>query len=162
MALTIGHALKQSGAQLLEVDGRELGVLTVPRPDGAQTVIYDNTPGGSGHVLELAESRGRDWVEAAHALLVGRDPATHDASCERACLACLLSFETERDVALLDRRRGLAALATLLGGAAPTGGDGPAAPSRADAATAARDPSRRTQAALEGASRRARRTGDRS
>jgi len=160
MALTIGHALKQSGAQLLEVDGRELGVLTVPRPDGAQAVIYDNTSGGSGHVLELAQGRGRDWVEAAHALLVGRDPATHDASCERACLACLLSFETERDVAFLDRRRGLAALATLLEGAAPTGGDNPAAPSAADAATAARDPSRRTQAALEGARRRARRTGD--
>lgn len=160
MALTIGHALKQSGAQLLEVDGRELGVLTVPRPDGVQAVIYDNTPGGSGHVLELAQSRGREWVEAAHALLVGRNPATHDASCERACLACLLSFETERDVAFLDRRRGLAALAMLLGGAAQTGGDGPAAPSRTDAAAATRNPSRRTQAALEGARRRARRTGD--
>lgn len=160
MALTIAHALKQSGAQLLEVDGRELGVLTVPRPDGAQAVIYDNTPGGSGHVLELAQSRGREWVEAAHALLVGRDPATHDASCERACLACLLSFETERDVAFIDRRRGLTALAMLLGGAAPTGGDGPAATSHTDAAAATRNPSRRTQAALEGARRRARRTGE--
>lgn len=163
MALTIGHALKQSGAQLLEVDGRELGVLTLPRPDGAQAVIYDNTPGGSGHVLELAQSRAREWVEAARALLVGRDPAAHDATCERACLACLLSFETERDVALLDRQRGRDTLGALLDGTPPPGrgglprggrDDGPAAPVRDDA--------QRSQAAADGARRRARRTGDRS
>lgn len=58
-SLTIGHALKQSGARLLEVDGRELGVLTVPQARGVQIVLFDNTPGGSGHVLELAEDNPR-------------------------------------------------------------------------------------------------------
>jgi hypothetical protein len=118
-ALTIGHALKQRGAQLLEVDGRELGVLTLPSARGFRAVIFDDTPGGSGHVLQLAEGRPRDWLEEAYQLLVGQNPMAHDGGCERACLACLLSFETERDVHLLDRRRGISALGRLLGLGAP-------------------------------------------
>jgi hypothetical protein len=56
VALTLGHALKQCGARWLEVDGRELGVLILPSAfGGCRTVLYDDTPGGSGHVLELAE-----------------------------------------------------------------------------------------------------------
>src|ERR1700755_1929917 len=50
-ALTVGHALRQCGASWLEVDGRELGVLVLPSARGGyRTVLYDNTPGGSGHV----------------------------------------------------------------------------------------------------------------
>ncbi len=159
--LTIGHALKQSGAQLLEVDGRELGVLTVTRPDGVQAVIYDNTPGGSGHVLELAQGRGRDWFEASRVLLAGQNPSVHDASCERACLACLLSFETERDVALLDRRRGLSSLDSLLDGA-PSTGSYPRRnpPSQEESPLPTRDREQRSQAASAGARRRARRNGE--
>jgi hypothetical protein len=162
-ALTIGHALKQSGAQLLEVDGRELGVMTLPFADGYRTVIYDNTPGGSGHVLELADGRAREWLEAAHRVLVGRDAAAHDATCERACLACLLSFEAERDIPLLDRRRGRDVLGALLNGTTPPAPTGrPRGPRDGGDEMPAPDRAQRNQRALEGQRRRARRTNDNS
>ncbi len=158
-ALTIGHALKQRGAQLLDVDGRELGVLTLPQDSGFRTVIFDDTPGGSGHVLELA-AEPSEWLRGAYDVLVGLDRATHDATCTHACLSCLLSFETERDIRLLDRRRGIQALGALLG-------LGPVTPPPAPRSTTAagsddsppRDRAQRVQAARDGAQRRQERLG---
>lgn len=158
-ALTLGHALKQSGTRLLEVDGRELGVMTVPLADGRCTVIYDNTPGGSGHVLELADSIGRVWLESAHHILTGTDSTAHDATCSRACLNCLLSFETERDIPHLDRRHGRDVLGALLSGTTPPRRSSRASPAPAtEGALSARDAASRAERAREGASRRARRT----
>lgn len=158
VALTLGHALKQCGARWLEVDGRELGVLTLPSAlGGCRTVLYDDTPGGSGHVLELAEGFARDWLVAARALLVGQNAAEHDSTCQRACLSCLLSFETEPDAPSLDRRRGIGALTALLDGVPPS----PTPPGRIAASDApsatGRDPAARANAARDGLRRRERR-----
>jgi DEAD/DEAH box helicase domain-containing protein len=158
VALTLGHALKQCGARWLEVDGRELGVLVLPSASGSyRTVLYDDTPGGSGHVLELAEGFARDWLVAACALLVGRDAAEHDLTCQRACLSCLLSFETEPDALSLDRRRGIGALTALLEDLPPS-----LTPTERTAAggvpsATVRDPAARASAARDGLRRRERR-----
>jgi hypothetical protein len=64
-------------------------------------VIYDNVPGGAGHVRELLE-RDRFWFERALEVLRGDDE--HHARCETACLDCLLAFDTQYE----DLRRRLA------------------------------------------------------
>lgn len=115
---TLGHALRIAGARLLEVDSRELGMLEAAFGATARAcpVIYDNVPGGVGHVLELARD-GRAWLEATRALL--RGDAAHDARCELACLDCILTFDSQHDMAAgrLNRRSGLAMLDAWLGGA---------------------------------------------
>jgi DEAD/DEAH box helicase domain-containing protein len=53
---TLAQTLLMSGAKLLELDNRELGALVVPAGDEGKrlgVVLYDNVPGGAGHVLEL-------------------------------------------------------------------------------------------------------------
>jgi hypothetical protein len=120
-------------------------------------VLYDDTPGGSGHVLELAEGFARDWLVAARALLVGRDAAEHDLTCQRACLSCLLSFETEPDAPSLDRWRGIGALTALLEDLPPSlTPTGRTAAGGVPSATV-RDPAARASAARDGLRRRERR-----
>ena len=91
-----GHALKLAGAELLEIDHREIGV--VFGPIGAHSKIgiqlFDNTAGGAGHVLELAAS-GKAWLARAQAVMY-RD-AEHHARCESACLQCLLTAASQGD-----------------------------------------------------------------
>lgn len=114
-ATTVGYALQQVGARWLEVDSRELGVSTAPTQGGAVSLVYDNTAGGSGHVHELAHGYSRKWMEAALDLMAGEDPAAHDRTCTRACLRCLLSFETGHAIGLIDRQAGMRVLTAILG-----------------------------------------------
>jgi len=53
---TLGYALQIAGARLLELDTRELGVMVASSADfsnGSGAVLYDNVPGGAGHVREF-------------------------------------------------------------------------------------------------------------
>ena len=53
---TLGYAFQRAAAKRLELDAREIGVLLVPTGEGGKgfgTVLYDNVPGGAGHVREL-------------------------------------------------------------------------------------------------------------
>lgn len=93
VAMTLAKGLQIAGAQLLELDSRELGVMTSPAGREGQTigpVLYDNAAGGAGHVRELCEM-GRGWLEAAYQILRGDD--SHHARCETACLDCILTFD---------------------------------------------------------------------
>lgn len=89
----LAAALLLSGARVLDLDVRELGVMTdIPVGDhgaGLGTVIYDNTPGGCGHVRELL-NLGASWLRKAGELLRGSDE--HHASCKHGCLDCILTF----------------------------------------------------------------------
>ena len=125
---TLGYALQQAGARLLELDSRELGVLAVPvgqKGGSWGVVLYDNVPGGAGHVRELIaegngdEVRGGEWFRLARDVLFVDE--AHDASCETACLQCLLAFDAQEAMSsgLLQRRQALATLDSLLGGFAP-------------------------------------------
>jgi hypothetical protein len=95
LMLTFGYALRRSGAQLLELDPREIGVLVVPAGEGGTSwapALYDNVPGGAGHVRQLL-GQGRDWLfRTRDALYVSKE---HDSRCETACLDCLLAFDSQ-------------------------------------------------------------------
>jgi Lhr-like helicase len=117
LIITLAYAFQRAAAQLLELDPRELGVLTVPTGEGGATrgaVIYDNVPGGAGHVRELL-AIGEEWLAAARAAMyVSGD---HDRRCESACLDCLLTFDAQRAMSQRPfvRRLALQCLDRLLG-----------------------------------------------
>jgi hypothetical protein len=114
-----GHALKLAGAELLEIDHREIGVVFGPIGASAKTGIqlFDNTAGGAGHVLELAAA-GEAWLTRALAVM-HRDPE-HHARCENACLLCLLTAASQSDfeTGRLHRRNAHRTLEELLSGIA--------------------------------------------
>ena len=81
-------------------------------------VIYDSTPGGSGHAIELAREDPREVRNAPCGLSTARF-ADHDAICRSACLRCLLSFDTQHvyPLRLLDWRAAAGILRRILPGA---------------------------------------------
>ena len=108
---------------MLELDSRELGVLTAPAGLNGSSwgaVVYDNVPGGAGHVRELLRL-GREWLEEARKTLFVSDE--HDARCDIACLDCILTYGAQEamDQGLLNRRLTLSALDSLLGNTSPPG-----------------------------------------
>jgi Lhr-like helicase len=118
---TLGYALQIAGARLLELDTRELGVMVASSEefsDGSGAVLYDNVPGGAGHVRELF-ARNREWLNEALSVLFVDE--RHDARCETACLDCLLTFDAQdaMNQGLLQRRRAYRLLKGLLAGGAP-------------------------------------------
>jgi ATP-dependent helicase YprA (DUF1998 family) len=163
-ATTVGHAIQQAGARWLEVDPRELGVMTIPHEGGYAPVVFDNTPGGSGHVLELAREQPRAIVESALRILEGEAPVEHDKICRSACLHCLLSFETQRAYrqGLLDRKTGGDVMKRMLGRFEPlpiVTKTLPDCEQPAPAPPPRRPLKEREQAAREGAARRKQREG---
>lgn len=95
LVTTLGYGLHRAAAQILQLDGRELGVVIVPAGEsgrGLGALLYDNVPGGAGHVRELLEY-GSDWLERTRKVLFV--DSAHDQRCKSACLDCLLSFETQ-------------------------------------------------------------------
>jgi hypothetical protein len=112
---SLGRALQLAGARLLQVDSRELGVLPLwlGGVEGFGVVLYDNVPGGAGHVRELL-GVGREWLEQARQRLWVSEE--HHARCRSACLDCILTFDAQHDMlkGWLDRRRALEALDRLL------------------------------------------------
>ncbi len=115
---TLAQALEIGGSKLLELDSRELGTLVVPageRGSGLGAVLYDNVPGGAGHVRELLEL-GREWLLEARRTMFVSDK--HDETCETACLDCLLTFDAQEPMrrGLLNRRLAIRVLDALLNG----------------------------------------------
>ncbi|MGE0883059.1 MAG: DEAD/DEAH box helicase [Blastocatellales bacterium] len=115
---TLAQALQIAGAQLLELDTRELGVMLTGVGCQANewgAVIYDNVPGGAGHVRELL-GMGRQWMEEAQKILFRSEE--HHQRCELACLDCLLTFDAQEAMSqgLLKRRETYEVLKKLLSG----------------------------------------------
>ena len=108
------HALRIGGCELLGLDTREIGGFVASQAGGSRVVLHDTSPGGAGHVLELADRRGREWIAAA--IAVTERDETHQRSCRTACQRCLLTFASQRDRSLLDRT----AAKRLLAAAGPT------------------------------------------
>ena len=131
LVTTLGYALQRAAVHMLQLDSREIGVLTTPAGPlgrGLGALLYDNVPGGAGHVRELL-GVGRAWIERARSVLWVNE--VHHRRCKSACLDCLLSFDTQLASfkGLLNRRRALEVLSAMLdGGAIP--GCGPALESR--------------------------------
>jgi DEAD/DEAH box helicase domain-containing protein len=118
LMLTIARALQIAGATLLELDSREIGGLIAPCGSGGRywgAVLFDNVPGGAGHVRELL-SRGREWLIAARSgLWVNNE---HDALCAHGCLDCVLTFDLydEASQGRLQRRRAREVIDALIYG----------------------------------------------
>ena len=111
---SLGRALVLAGARLLELDGRELNLELKAGVDGDLGILfYDTLPGGAGHCFELLD-RGREWLKAARKIL--RGSPSHDATCRRACLECLLDFGGQFHAQRLDRKGALGLLDAVLGG----------------------------------------------
>ncbi len=114
MVTTLGYGLHRAAAKMLQLDGREIGVDTTPAGVSGQgwgALLYDNVPGGAGHVRELLElTKEVLFVDAAH-----------DQRCRSACLDCLLSFETQDAMhqGNLNRPLALSVLSNLLDGKEP-------------------------------------------
>lgn len=111
-------ALHLAGARLLQLDSRELGHMTVPAGEYGSSegaAVFDNVPGGAGHVLELMK-HGRAWLEAARDLLRGSDH--HHRTCTNACMDCLMTFDAQNHFARgdrgLDRHLALSLVESLL------------------------------------------------
>jgi hypothetical protein len=114
---TLGHALRLAGAELLELDHRELGVLHGPVGGGGTTglLLFDDMAGGAGHVAELS-TVGRAWLEGAAKVLWRH--VRHDRACETACLECVLTASSQADMeaGFLHRRAAANLLGLLLAG----------------------------------------------
>lgn len=101
----LGRALLLAGTRLLELDSRELGLsLKALRTGEPGILLYDTVPGGAGHCLELL-NLNRSWLDEARSVLIGS--ASHDVSCRRACLECLLDFAGQFYADRLDRKGAL-------------------------------------------------------
>lgn len=104
-AFSLGRALVLAGTRLLELDARELNMELLPlKYPNLGIVIFDSTPGGAGHCLELMRL-GREWIEKSREVLFA-DPE-HDQRCDRACLDCILDFSGQHRANMLDRRAAL-------------------------------------------------------
>ena len=110
---TIAHGLQIAGARILELDTRELGVMVTGTAEGFGAVIYDNTPGGAGHVRELLDLE-RFWLEETCRILYLNEE--RHVRCETACLDCLLTFDAQQAMGkgLLKRRTTYETLTNLL------------------------------------------------
>ncbi len=106
---SIAVAMRQAVAEQLGVDTREIGwATTVVTPDGdvprRSIVLFDAAAGGAGYVgvvprdLETVLTRARKILECK------------SRECDGACHGCLLSFDTQHSVDLLDRHAALEAL----------------------------------------------------
>lgn len=96
----LAAALKLAGARLLGIDARELGMIEIfptgEKGAGLGVLLYDDIPGGCGHVRDLM-MQGKDWLEATRDLLHGND--SHHKACLHGCIDCILSaFSRENEI----------------------------------------------------------------
>ena len=135
LVTTLGYGLHRAAAKMLQLDGREIGVDTTPTGASGQgwgALLYDNVPGGAGHVRELLEY-GEELLGLTKEVLFV--DAAHDQRCRSACLDCLLSFETQDAMhqGRLNRPLALSVLSDLLDGREPRGSSTPNPDNHADA-----------------------------
>lgn len=107
-AYSIGVALRQALANVLGIVEREIGVAAVKsRSIGDQElygiVLYDTAAGGAGYVAALPASLRRVFERA-------REILTCPRSCDAACHACLLNYDTQHQMDSLNRHKALEVL----------------------------------------------------
>jgi len=105
---SVAVALRQALAESIGVDEREIGwtVQTARNASGntgRSIVLYDTAAGGAGYV-GLAGSKLPELLRKAREIL------DCDRQCDKACHGCLLTFDTQHEIDLLDRKHGLAIL----------------------------------------------------
>lgn len=99
----IAIALRQAAAEHLGIETREMGwAVRAADADsrGPTIALFDTAAGGAGYVTQLPNSIRSLLTRAAAILKCVRE-------CDRACHACLLSFDTQHDIDKVDRHAGL-------------------------------------------------------
>jgi hypothetical protein len=110
---SLSRAIILAAGRLLEVDPRELSSsVKIVMGGRLGFVIYETTPGGSGHCKELVSGLGRELLLEARQILRGTEE--HHSRCERACLDCLLDFSGQYYIDRLDRKGALEIIDTSL------------------------------------------------
>jgi DEAD/DEAH box helicase domain-containing protein len=107
---TLGHALAQGAAEILELDQREIRMVVDPVVTGRSVVrVFDAIGHDGGHMAELFR-RGPEWLSAVRRTLYRSE--AHDQKCRTACITCVLSSVSQEDASngLLDRKAALAVL----------------------------------------------------
>lgn len=114
----VGFAIQRAAAKALDLDLREMGVDLIPTgPAGKHwgVILFDNVPGGAGHVFELlrGDQPSRLMAAARDSLFVDD---VHHERCVTGCLDCVLSFDTQRRIStgLFKRREAHAFLDALV------------------------------------------------
>lgn len=106
IARSLGHALRISGAAMVEADVREIS-LSAERGVADQWRIYlfDSAPGGSGHIASLLLQQDT-WLKRAVGFLEG--DARHQQRCREACLECILDSLSQNDFEMGKLNRSIA------------------------------------------------------
>ena len=95
IARTFGHAMRITGAAILEVDTREISVVSARMAGDPWGVhLFDTAAGGSGHIAALLEDQNA-WFARAMDLIRGNED--HDQRCREACLMCLLDAQSQSE-----------------------------------------------------------------
>ena len=95
IAKTFGHAMRITGAAILEVDTREISVVAARMAGDPWGVhLFDTAAGGSGHIAALLEDQNV-WFARAMDLIRGNED--HDRRCREACLMCLLDAQSQSE-----------------------------------------------------------------
>ena len=105
---TVAVALRQAAAEELGIEERELGWAVIPSrapsgDAGLSIALYDTAAGGAGFVGAIPE-------RLATLLRSARNKLDCPRRCDAACHACLLSYDTQHHVDVLDRNKGEALL----------------------------------------------------
>lgn len=100
VATTLAVSLRQAAALKLGISQEELGyAVQHVEIEGGRTwsiLLFDTADGGAGY----ASSLGRHIVDIGSGMF---DGLQCEAKCDKVCHHCLLTFETQHQVALLDR-----------------------------------------------------------
>ena len=108
VAYTVGIALRRGLADRLGVEEREIGVTVSPARDiNGQAIsslyLFDTAQNGAGYVTQAAPM-------LPELLRTARRIMDCSRGCDAACQACLLSYDTQYNVDILDRKKALSFL----------------------------------------------------
>ena len=109
---SVAVALRHAAAEKLGIEDRELGWAVIPSravsgARGKSIVLYDTASGGAGFVGSIP----KDLIDL---LRKAREHLACPRNCDRACHACLLTYDTQHEVKHLDRHAAAALLSTEL------------------------------------------------
>lgn len=107
-AYSIAVAMRQALSEKLGIDERELGVATTSSQyassaRGFSVLLFDKAAGGAGYAAAAPGFVAELLTRAREILRCPKD-------CDQACHRCLLSYDTQHQHRILDRRRALALL----------------------------------------------------
>jgi hypothetical protein len=103
--LSVAVALRQALSEYLGIDEREIGFSAIPSRTDTNTacwdaVLFDTAAGGAGYVASAPEALPQIVRRAREVLQCPRD-------CDASCHACLLDYQTQHEMARLDRHEAL-------------------------------------------------------